>query len=337
LRIGLIGSTGHVGTYGPALSAFKDLRLVAVSAAGPEETTGAFDHVPGLTVDTKRYDDPKRMLDAEKLDVVQICARPDRIPYLAQWCLERGIATMAEKPLAMDLAGLEKLYKLAQRSKVSLLPMHTQRGQATLAAMVRAIRAGEIGEPLIGFSQKTYKWGKSRPDFFKSRRTFPGIAPYIGVHALDWLHWMLGDVFTEVHGYEGTAAHPDYRACASQAAYTFNMKNGGSVALTLDYLRPETAPTHGDERVRIAGTKGVIETVLIEEKVKIISAAKGPRELPLPEQPDIFTSFVRHLKGDGPLPIGREEAFRITEVALKAQQAAESGKAVSLAGSPYVF
>ena len=124
-----------------------------------------------------------------------------------------------------------------------------------LAAVRQAVRAGEIGDPLMSFSQKSYKWGKTRPDSFRSRETFPGLAPWVGIHAFDWLHWILGDVFTEVQGREGATAHPDFPACASQAAFVLTMRNGGVAAVTLDYLRPESAPTHGDERLRIAGTK----------------------------------------------------------------------------------
>ena len=90
MRLGLIGSTGHWQTYAPALKNVPGLTLVAVASAGPEETTGAFDHAPGLTVDTRRYDDARKMLDTEKLDVVQVCGRNDRIPAWARICLERG-------------------------------------------------------------------------------------------------------------------------------------------------------------------------------------------------------------------------------------------------------
>jgi len=309
---------------------------VAVAAAGPEETTGAFDHAPGLTVDTRRYDDARRMLDRERLDVVQVCCRPDRIPHWTQTCLERGLPVMAEKPLAMDLPTLAGLYRAAQKADVGLVPMHTHRGESPeLAAVKQAVQAGEIGEPLVSFSQKTYKWGKTRPDYYRSRRTFPGIAPYIGIHALDWLYWILGDVFTEVRGQEGTTARPDYPACASQAAFVFTMRNGGAAALTLDYLRPDAAPTHGDERLRIAGTRGVIEAVLIEKRVTLITADRAPRHLDPIEQSDIFTQFARSLRGEGPPPLSRRDAFRITEIALKAQQAADTGQTVSLLDSAF--
>ncbi|MGC1718937.1 MAG: hypothetical protein WA746_08120 [Isosphaeraceae bacterium] len=62
MRLGLIGSTGHWQTYAPAIEHVAGLTLVAVAPAGPEETTGVFDHAPGLTIDTRRHDDAQKML-----------------------------------------------------------------------------------------------------------------------------------------------------------------------------------------------------------------------------------------------------------------------------------
>jgi predicted dehydrogenase len=335
MRLGLIGSTGHWHTYAPAIKQVPGLTLVAVAAAGPEEATGAFDHAPGLTVDTRRYGDARKMLETERLDVVQVSARCDRIPHWSKTCLERGLAVMAEKPLAMDLATLEELFHTAQKTKAALVPMHTMRSVKELAAVRQAVRGGEIGEPLLSFSQKSYKWGKTRPEDYRSRKTFPGIAPWVGIHAFDWLHATLGDVFTEVSGREAATAHPDYPACASHAAYIFSMSNDGMATVTLDYLRPETAPTHGDERLRIAGSGGVIETALVDHRASLIRSGRPPHALPLVPQPDIFTQFIRSLSGQSPPPLTLQEGCRITEIAIKAQQAADSGRAVSLRDSPY--
>jgi predicted dehydrogenase len=213
--------------------------------------------------------------------------------------------------------------------------MHTMRGVPELAAVRQVVRAGDIGEPLVSFSQKTYKWGKSRPAAYRSRATFPGLAPWVGIHAFDWLFWILGDVFVEVQGREGTTARPDFPACGSQAAFVLTMPNGGVAALTLDYLRPEAAPTHGDERLRIAGSRGVVETALIEKKAMLITANHRPRALTLTPQTDLFTQFARSLRGETPPPLALHEACRITEIALKAQQAADTGRVVSLRDSPY--
>ncbi len=335
MRLGLIGSTGHWQTYAPALGQVDGLMLAAVAPAGPEETIGAFDHAPGLTLETRRYEDARKMLDTERLDVVQVCGRNDRIPAWARVALERGLPVMTEKPMAMDLPTLEELFQAARKARVALIPMHTMRGVAELAAVRQAVGAGEIGDPVLSFSQKSYKWGESRPDSYRDRKTFPGLAPWVGIHAFDWLHWILGDAFTEVMGREGTTAWPDFPACGSQAAFVLTMRNGGVASVTLDYLRPSPSPTHGDERLRIAGTRGVIETALIDRKVTLVTADKRPRTLPLKRPVDLFTQFARSLRGEGPAPLTLHEACRITEIAIKAQQAAVSGQVVSLRDSPY--
>src|SRR5579862_4576631 len=81
MRLGLIGVTGHWHTYSSALTSVPGLTLAAVAAAGSEETLEAFDRAPGITPHTRRYEDARRMLDLERLDLVQICCRPDRIPH----------------------------------------------------------------------------------------------------------------------------------------------------------------------------------------------------------------------------------------------------------------
>jgi predicted dehydrogenase len=229
---------------------------------------------------------------------------------------------------------LEGLFHAARKAGAALVPMHTMRGVPELAGVRRAVRDGAVGDTLVSFSQKTYKWGKSRPDAYRRRATFPGLAPWDGIHAFDWLHWILGDVFVDVLGREGSAAHPDLPACASQAAFVLTMHNGGVAAVTLDYLRPEAAATRGDERLRIAGTKGVVEAALVERKVTRTTSDRPPRTLPTVPQVDLFTQSARSLRGGEPPPLTLCEACRITELALKAQQAAETGRDVSLRDSP---
>jgi predicted dehydrogenase len=107
--------------------------------------------------------------------------------------------------------------------------------------------------------------------------------------------------------------------------------------VTLDYLRPEAATSHGDERLRIAGTRGVVETSLLDGKVTLTGHDQPPRMLPIEKPLDIFTRFARSLLGQGPPPLSLPEAFRITEIALKAREAAETGRPVSLRGSSYRY
>ena len=74
---------------------------------------------------------------------------------------------------------------------------------------------------------------------------------------------------------------------------------------------------------------------LLDRKVMLAQQDQPGRSLPLESPADLFTQFARSLLGQGPPPLSLPEAFRITEIALKARQAAESGQAVTLKESPY--
>ena len=60
-----------------------------------------------------------------------------------------------------------------------------------------------------------------------------------------------------------------------------------------------------------------------------------PRILPLNPETDIFTQFARSLRGEAPPPLTLHEACRITEIAIKAQQAADTGRTISLRDTLY--
>ena len=65
------------------------------------------------------------------------------------------------------------------------------------------------------------------------------------------------------------------------------------------------------------------------------TADRRPRTLPLIPQIDLFTQFARSLRGEAASPLTLHEACRITEIAIKAQEAAETGRVVSLRDSRY--
>jgi predicted dehydrogenase len=343
MRLGLIGCTGHWRSYASALPALPDLEIAGVAVAAPEERLDQYGGAPGVTEATRRYDSPEALLDSGVVDAVQVSTRSDLIPGLVRAALERRLPVMAEKPIAGTLKDLRTLYDLARRVSVPVAAMHAQRGTPLVAAVRDVVRAGAIGTPLLAHSQKSYRWGTSRPDALRSRATFPGVAPYIGIHVFDWLLWILGDRFLAVSGAESAAARPDYGACASHAAYLLRLSGEGLATVTLDYLRPEAAPTHGDERIRIVGTAGIVE-VAVAPGTGTLTDARGVHQLDAPPALPWYADFLRSAArwsgatgtsgSDEPI-LPTWEVFRATEIALKAQQAVYTGRTASLDDTPY--
>lgn len=198
----------------------------------------------------------------------------------------------------------------------------------------RLVRDGAIGEPVLAFGQKTYRFG-ARPDFYRRRETFGGIIPWVGIHAIDWCRWVSGRRYTAVTASHGNIAAPDYPGLEDHAACLFALDNGGSAAMTFDFLRPAAAPTHGDDRLRLTGTTGYLE-IRWPDVFQVVTASG--RLKVKPERPPYgpFADFLRSVQDPThQCLVPTEDAFLVTELALLARDAADTGQRLPLeAGSP---
>ena len=108
------------------------------------------------------------------------------------------------------------------------------------------------------------------------------------------------------------------------------LANGGTATCHLDFLRPASALTHGDDRLRIAGSEGVLEATDNDNRVNLISRKGNVGNLPLTAPVDFFGAFVASLRGEGEPLVSAADAFAITRVCLRARDAADAGAWVKL-------
>jgi predicted dehydrogenase len=267
------------------------------------------------------------MLERHKLDVViEADNDRDRADTVSA-CAGRGIHVIAEKPLAKDLAGLEQVQRAVEQSGIQLSMLITMRCSPGYLAMKEAVASGAVGEVTQAGAQKSYKMGE-RPAWQKSRDTFSGIIPFVGIHVMDLMRWVTGRDFVEIMAYAGNTAHPEVGDLEDNACLAARLDNGASAAVRLDYCRPAAAPTHGDDRLRVAGDRGVVES--IGGKVTLITAEEGPRELPRPDPVAFFADYAAALREGRDPFIPYKDCVRITEVVLRARESADTGRPVSI-------
>ena len=180
-----------------------------------------------------------------------------------------------------------------------------------------------IGEIRMLNGRKSYKLG-TRPDFYKSKETFGGIIPWVGIHAIHWIYASSGLKFKSVIATADNIVNNGNGDLETASACIFTMENGAIATVTADYFRPSTADTHDDDRIRVVGTKGIVEYQC--GKVTIIDE-NGTRELELLPAKDVFALFLDRISGKD-VGVSMEESLYITKVALKARQAADSGQCV---------
>ncbi|MBI3693585.1 MAG: Gfo/Idh/MocA family oxidoreductase [Acidobacteria bacterium] len=328
VRVGIIGLEGHFSEVTEAAKVRSEIQIVAVAAGKPREIQ-RFSSNRALA-GAKRYDDYRQMLDAEKLDVVAICDENGQRASSVIACAERGLAIAAEKPLAISLEELESVRKAVTRHKARLTMLLPMRFEPHYAAMHGIISRGEIGEPVALGAQKSYKLGLDRgqrPDWMRRRQTYGGTIPYIGIHMVDLMRWVSGREFVETAAFQSTVGFPDLGDMENNTAVIYRLDNRGTANLRMDYLRPETAPTHGDDRLRVAGTKGVVEYQ--QDQLTLITASAKPRAVTdLPPRRPLFADFVDSLDGSRPHRIAEADVYRVTEIVLRSREAAETNKVV---------
>ena len=195
-------------------------------------------------------------------------------------------------------------------------------------ALKRIVEAGEIGEVIQIAAQKSYKLG-ARPAWMLKPETYGSTIIWIGVHMIDLMRWTSGRELVAASSFMGVAGGAT-GTMENSTVTAFRMDNRGTATLHMDYCRPDTAPTHGDDRLRLAGTEGVAEYMLATGVTLVTRKAKPVRIEKLPEPGSIFAEFLDHVYLGKPTRLPLAEIYKVSEITLAAHEAAVTGKVVAI-------
>jgi len=258
-RLVVIGAAGHAGVVLGEIVRFPQVRFVATAPSFQGEDVSGHLRAANPHGLPRLYDDWRHMLDAECPDIVTVCGRFDLNAPLAMEAARRGCHVISDKPAAQTLEDLDALRSAIAERSVQYAMMLVMRYEPAYFTAHQLVRQGLIGEPFLVSAQKSYRWGASRPAFYGVREQYGSTMTWVGIHAFDYAQWVAGIQYTDVFAYHANKVHTERPGCQDVATVIAGLANGGSAVFNLDYLRPAAAPTHGDDRLRIAGSKGVLE------------------------------------------------------------------------------
>jgi len=329
MRLAIIGSYGHVGVP-LADPAAAGVEVVAAARWGPDDPLGFLGKFASAPADLPVYDDYRKMLTEVQPDIAAVFMPLYRNAEAAIAAAEAGCHIISEKPLATTLEDLSSLREAVRKANVRVAAAFTSRAEPPFLAARQVVRDGRIGKPVLASAQKSYPFAE-RDDFYKLRRTYGGSIPWQAIHAIDFVSYCTGRDYVRVAAMASNCAHPSHPEMEDNGGLLLELAGGGHAVIRFDYLRPWGAKRRswGDNRLRIAGTEGIVEVV--HEATQVVLTRPDETELvPLPEARDFLAEFVASIRGDGQGLVTTEESFRITEVALKARRAADTGKVIAL-------
>ena len=264
------------------------------------------------------FSDALAMLDEARPDVAVVSPVFGLAAEAVIACAARGIDVLCEKPVATTQAQLSRVERAVKESGIRFCAMHEMRFFPTFYEGARLVREGAVGEICLVSAQKSYKFSSRNPAWYADRALFGGTIPWVGIHAIDWIYYFTGKRFLSV------TAQSDGQSPERAAVCQFMLEGGVPASLSIDYHRPKAAPTHGDDRIRVVGTRGVLE--ICGDVLRLLDE-RGERTV---ASAPIATLWERFLAGEEPIPA--DEIFYLTRVALLAREAADTGEKINLMG-----
>lgn len=313
MKVCFIGACGHWRQALRYLKTRNDVVFCGFAPGSKEENrvSSIDDRIPF-------FEDYCTMLDMTKPDLAVVSPVFGLTGKVVLACAERGVDVFAEKPVAATFEELEQVKAAVTRCGIRFCAMHYLRFTPSFYHAAQMVRSGKIGKVQMLTAQKSYKYGV-RPAWYGDPGLYCGTIPWVGIHAMDWIAHFSGKRFVNVTA-KNVGENPEMAALCQ-----FDLEDDVIASVNIDFYRPETAPTHGDDRIRCVGTKGILE--VIGDKILLTDQA-GVSEYHPNTAPDLLAEF---LDGKDPLPM--DEIFHITETAIKARDAARTGKTVYI-GDP---
>jgi UDP-N-acetyl-2-amino-2-deoxyglucuronate dehydrogenase len=265
VNIGLIGGGNITETHARAALAIPDVRISAVYGTNIKNVERLCRDYGGSA-----YLDFAAFLAHRPMDLVMIGSPSGLHAEQGIAAAEHGLHVLTEKPIDITAARADALIEAAQRAHIKLGVMFQDRVKPDIQRLKRLIDSGALGKIL--FVDARVKWYRP-PEYYgksKWRGTLAldggGALMNQGVHTVDLLLWLLGDV-TRVQSRIATALHKIESEDTAIAILEFASGALGSLQAT-------TAAYPGyPRRVEITGSEG---TVILEHDRIIATDLRNP-------------------------------------------------------------
>lgn len=264
VHLGILGAGNISDTHARAALAIPGLAIAAVHGenAAKAERLAA-------TCGGTAYADLEGFLRHRPMDLVAIGSPSGRHAEQVVACGRAGLHVLAEKPLGLTTAEVDRMVEECERAGVRLGVFFQDRCQPDFVRLKAFLGAGGLGR--VHLATAHVKWYRP-PEYYSASRwrgTWAldggGAVMNQGIHTLDLLLWLLGDV-RRIQAATRTAAHAIEVEDTAAAVLEFTSGTVGTYEAT-------TAAYPGyQRRVEISGEQG---TVVIEHD-RVVAADLRP-------------------------------------------------------------
>jgi myo-inositol 2-dehydrogenase / D-chiro-inositol 1-dehydrogenase len=247
VRIGMVGA-GRIGRIhagllagqvrGAVLAGVHDVRPAEASALAGELAVPA-------------YDTAEEMLADPQVHAIAICSSTDTHADLAIACARAGKAIFCEKPLSLELAGVDRVRAAVVEAGVPFQIGFNRRFDPSHRSVRDAVAAGAVGAPhLVRISSRD-----PFPPPLDYVRLSGGIFLDMTIHDFDMARYMTGLEVVEVYARGSVRIEPSYREAGDVDTALVVLEHEDGCVTAIDNSRRST---YGyDQRVEVFGSGGM--------------------------------------------------------------------------------
>jgi predicted dehydrogenase len=333
--LGIIGAGGWGGMHARTYATVDGARLYGV--ADPDESRARRLAEP---YGARAYADFNELLKDDRIEAVSVVT-PDfahEEPILA--AARAGKHILAEKPLAMTVAGCERILEAVDKAGVKLMVDFHARWSPPLYKAYQAIRLGELGA-----IQHVYYRLNDRifvPTEMLSWAAKSTVMWFIGSHTIDTVRWLLGEEVQRVYAVSRSVVlrargidTPDYYLS------TLEFPSGATAMIENSWILPNSTPSLVDVKCQVIGSKGAIYIDATHNRAleKYTETDAGfPDILVMPSvygrQQGFAAESIRHfvecVRDDKAPIVSGHDGLEVTKVICAIEESVRSGQPVSV-------
>ncbi|MGH2343881.1 MAG: Gfo/Idh/MocA family protein, partial [Chloroflexota bacterium] len=260
---GVIGST-----HADAIAAVPGVRLIAVA-----DSVAAKAQALGVRCKVAVFDDPQRMLDQEKPDVVCVCTPSGMHGAHACVAMRAGAHVVVEKPMEITLRAIDEMLRVQAETGRKMAVISQHRFDEASVRVHALAREGAFGRLVLGNAH--IPWWRSQ-EYYDSgawRGTWAldggGVLMNQSIHSIDLLSWLIGPVHS-LHAYTDTLAHRMETEDTAVAVLRFANGALGTIAATTGAYPGVTT------RIELFGDTG--SAIIADDRLAYLHLARDDRE-----------------------------------------------------------
>lgn len=258
--VGILGAGWVAGEY---VKAFRDHPLSGVAGVYARTPGKAGQLMQSLGVEGREYKSEDELFDDDRVQIIVSCTPPDVRPRQVERAAKSGRHVVIEKPIALDLEGVRRIYRAVKDAKVKTVTSFVLRWNPQFETVKQLQKDGVLGDMIYAEADYWHPFKKEYPSYPWSVTKELGGSAFVaaGCHAADAIRYFAGEV-TEVAAFSAVPRKDLNFQYDPVVVASLKFENGavGKLSTVLDAETPYIF------NVRLFGTEGTVQNNRVYSK-----------------------------------------------------------------------